>query len=328
MMIRNKNLKSIFPALVLTILLMVPAQVPALDAKSYFAVTKFNIKARSAKDAEQEKKASSALNPELIYRTAFGRVDDVRILLEQGADPNARNDARLPVLMIATIRKDEEAPKIAAELLKKGANVNIIGPNGTPPVLEAVRGGRADVLQVLIDNKAVLGTVTDSSGHDLLALAERRGDLEIVDILNAAQEKEKDLIESLKSEDNFIRLIQEYSFLSCANEYLNYYISTEPKGIDIVQFNNVVTANSDEVNDTARKIRLIFKMGNKELGQIQYDARSQIITQLKYYETNENREINGVGKDEDLNKRCWAIAKKWTASRFKRGDQYRLNTIN
>ena len=113
--------------------------------------------------------------------------------------------------------------------------------------------------------------------------------------------------------------------LSCANEYLNFYISNQPKGVNMVAFNNVITSNTSEINDKSGQIRMLFKMKNSELQQIQKLARSQIIAQLNYYETNQNRELNGVGTDSDLNERCWKIAKKWNASKLNL-DQYRLNT--
>src|SRR6202012_258736 len=105
---------------------------------------------------------------------------------------------------------------------------------------------------------------------------------------------EKDKLQGLRSEDNFIKLVQQYAFLSCANEYLNFYISTQPKGINMVAFNKVITGNGDEIDDTAGKIKMLFRMNGGELRDIQASARDQIVSQLKFYETNENRELNGV----------------------------------
>jgi len=322
-MIRNKNqifgwLLGFF-GLVLLALLAMPERAQAVDEKSYFAVTKFNFQG-----ADKPKTVDASLSPDLIYRVAFGKVDDVQFLLDKGADPESKNSAGLPVLLIATIRKDQQAPKIVAALLKAGANINRVSPDGNVAVLEAVKGGRPDVLQILIDHRAVLGLVRDRDGNDLLTIAENRGNLEIVNILNAGLENEKDKIQDLKSEDNFIKMVQEYAFLSCASEYLNFYISTQPEGVDMVKFNNVITGNNDEILSTAAKIKMLFRMNNKELGDIQGEARSEIVSALKFYETNENRALNGVGTDDDLNNRCEKIAKKWNASKIDQ-QQYKLN---
>ena len=133
-------------------------------------------------------------------------------MLDKGADPGAKNIADVPVLTIAAVRKDDEAPAIVKELIDAGANVNRVGKDGDVAVLEVVKNGRPDVLQILIDRQAVLGLVHDSEGNDLLSIAEKRGNLDIVKILNAGLESEKDKIQNLKSVDNFINLIQQYAF--------------------------------------------------------------------------------------------------------------------
>ncbi len=318
-MITNKN--TIFAVFVLVLALISCVSSYAAEQKSYFAASRD----KGKKDAVIKKPIDASLTQDLVYRAAFGRADDVKLLLDKGADPEAKNAAGLPVLLIATIRKDDEGPKIVEALIKGGSNVNKIAIDGNMAVLEAVRGGRPDVLQILIDNRAVLGAVRDHEGNDLLTIAETRGNLQIVKILNAGLENEKDKVESLKSQDNFIKLVQQYSFLSCASEYLNFYISTQPKGINMVAFNNVITANSAEIDDTAIRIKMLFRMTDPELRSIQISSRGEIITQLRFYETNENRELNGIGTDEDLNNRCQKIAGKWNASKMDM-QQYRQNT--
>ena len=318
-MITNKN--TIFALFLLALVLIPFTSSKAEEQKSYFAATR-SVK---AKTTAAKKKIDAALTPDLVYRVAFGRAQDVKLLLDKGADPEAKNVAGLPVLMIAIIRKDSEAPKIVQNLIEAGANVNKVAGDGNMAVIEAVKGGRPDILQILIDNRAVLGIVHDREGNDLLTMAETRGNLEIVKILNAGLENEKDKIQGLKSQDNFINLVQQYAFLNCANEYLNYYISTETKSVNMVAFDNVITENVNEIQSTGVKLKMIFRMQDIELKDMQIMARSEIISQLKFYETNENRALNGVGTDDDLNRRCSRIAQKWNASKLNM-DQYRQNT--
>ncbi len=320
-MFGNKNSYLPCVALFLVAILTLPAQAKVVShnsvEKSYFSST--NASDESAKSTDPQ------LNNDLVYRVAFGRAEDVKILLDQNADPNTVNPANIPVLIIAIIRKDDEAPKIVKYLIKAGAKVNVATADGNMPIIEAVKNGRTDILQLLIDNKAVLGGITDAQGHDLQTLAENRADLQIISVLNAGMDSEKEKLQALKSQDNFIRLVQEYSYLNCANEYLNFYLTTEPQKVDALKFDKIITKNSDDIDDTARKIKLIFKMGDAELQTIKVNSRQEIIARLQYYETNANRELNGFGTDDDLNKRCMVIAKKWDLKNLNKG-QYELNT--
>ena len=302
-MIMNKILT--FP--LLAVIFICGSQVWAAEGKNYFA------------DGNVAPKANlydAKLGKDLVYRTAFGRAGDVQILLDQGANPQSRNIADVPVLLIAIARKDAEAPKIVESILKAGANVNSVSKTGDVAVLEAVKNGRPDILQILIDHHAVLSVVHDVDGSDLLSIAEARGNLDIVKILNAGLENEKDKFQSLRSEENFINLIQQYAFLSCANEYLNFYISDQPKNINMVAFSDVISGNSNEIADIGGQIKMLFKTSNAELQQIQSAARGEIVGRLNNYETNENRALNGVGTDDDLNGRCRKIAAKWNANRL------------
>ena len=274
---------------------------------------------------KQEKKFDSSLTPDLIYRVAFGRADDVGILLKQNADPNARNDARIPVLIIAVVRKDDESPNIVKYLLANGANVNILGPQNNTPVLEAVKAGRPDVLQLLIDGGAVLAGVYDVNGQDLLTLAQNRGDYQIISTLNAGIAAEKDRFNAMKSPESFVKMVQRYAYLSCANEYLNYYLSIEADKVDPVKFDKIISSNNDEIDAQGRRIKYIFKMGDKELGGIKLKARQAIINDLKSLGSSHNQEFNGVGTDEDLNKRCTAVAARWDLQSLDK-DQYNVNT--
>lgn len=312
-MITNKI--TIFVAFLLTVF---SVSTYAEESKSYFEA------ASGIPSSKKGKTYDETLTPDLVYRVAFGRASDVQILLDKNANPEARNTAGIPVLLIATIRKDEEAPKIAHALIKAGANVNKVAQNGNMAVIEAVRNGRPDVLQVLIDNRAVLAMVRDSENKTLLEIAEIRSNLEIVKILNAGLEKEKDKIQALKSQSNFIKLVQQYAFLSCANEYLNFYISTQSKDVNMVAFNDVITANSNELSETSNFLQSLFRMDVRELRAIQGVARGAIIKQMNYYETNQNRELNGIGTDADLNKRCTKIAQTWNAKTMNK-DQYNRN---
>lgn len=322
-MIGNKNSYLRLTLPVLLALLVAPAQALAMDTDGYSAVTKFNLESHlSEEEREKERRANSPHNVDLIYRVAFGRAADVVQLLKQGADANMKNETGYSVLMTAITRKDEQAEPITRALLLYGANPNLSVIGGGYPVTEVVKSGRADVLKALIENRAALTYAVDEQGRDLKTLAETRGDQAILDVLNPALELEKSQIVTLKSPESFIKLIQEYAFLNCANEYLNYYISTSPENVDMTKFNKIVASNAEEIGNSSRRIKFTFKITDKELLQIGQSSKREVVRKLEAYENNHNRKINGVGTDKDLNNRCWKIAKNWNLRNLNR-DSYK-----
>src|SRR5262249_6646459 len=66
--------------------------------------------------------AGHTLEDEMLYRINFGSADDVRVLLDKGADANATNKQGETALEIAIERNDAEASGIAMVLIEKGAD--------------------------------------------------------------------------------------------------------------------------------------------------------------------------------------------------------------
>ena len=85
---------------------------------------------------------------------AGGDFGKTRVLVDHGADVNARSDELRTALMIAARRPDGEAT--VKLLLASGANPN---PNTKPasessPLIEAATAGEAGVMQLLLDHGA------------------------------------------------------------------------------------------------------------------------------------------------------------------------------
>jgi hypothetical protein len=80
----------------------------------------------------------SSLDDELAYRVQFSQASDVALLLRKGADPNALSKTGLPMVSVATQRKDDEAISILRVLVKGGADVNRGGVNNQYPVNHAL----------------------------------------------------------------------------------------------------------------------------------------------------------------------------------------------
>ena len=88
----------------------------------------------------------------LMQAVLYGDADSVRLLLEQGADPNIRNDAGATALMWAV--DDLEKTRL---LLAHGANVNARSDDGrTPLLIAAGLFANYEVVKLLLDSGADL----------------------------------------------------------------------------------------------------------------------------------------------------------------------------
>ena len=128
-----------------------------------------------------------------LHRAAReGRADVVRLLLEEGADPNAPDDSGVTPLHAAARGHDwdQEATgaargEIAELLLNKGANLSATTWDGRAPLHAAASEGSAQVARVLIAHGAELNR-KEVWGFTPLMAAAWEDQLELVDLLLAA----------------------------------------------------------------------------------------------------------------------------------------------
>lgn len=98
----------------------------------------------------------------LMVSSRYGQLGIVRMMLERGYNPNRMNKAGVTALQLAISHGHES---IVQELLAKGADVNIEGPQGTA-LHEALRTYHKGIIQFLLENGAnpnieapIVGTV-------------------------------------------------------------------------------------------------------------------------------------------------------------------------
>lgn len=120
---------------------------------------------------------------ELTYRAALGRADDIKLLIDKGGDPNGANKEGIPLLMVASARKDSEALSAVQALLEGGANVNIKDANGQTALYSAARAGKPEVVDYLLKNNIDYYSL-DNNGDIARTIAYRAGRKEIVDIMD------------------------------------------------------------------------------------------------------------------------------------------------
>lgn len=99
-------------------------------------------------------------------------IDEVKRLLDLGADPNARDiDPKDPDRMDATplmvVAYDWKSPEAARLLLDRGADPNARTRSGDTPLSYAVNGGKAEAVRFLLDAGSDVNTV-DARGSSLL----------------------------------------------------------------------------------------------------------------------------------------------------------------
>ena len=109
----------------------------------------------------------------LMYAALYGDARSARLLLEKGADPNARNEAGATALLWAV-----DEPETARLLLEHGADANARSEDGlTPVLLAAGRFGSGDLVSLLLDHGAKL------EGQPVMGRAAAAGDEAVMRML-------------------------------------------------------------------------------------------------------------------------------------------------
>ncbi|MFZ2148819.1 MAG: ankyrin repeat domain-containing protein [Sedimentisphaerales bacterium] len=118
-----------------------------------------------------------------------GDIDQVQLLISQGADVNEKNRMGWTPLHTA-IRNRQQA--LIEPLIAKGADVNAKDNSGQTPLLAAVYVGQKDTVELLIAKGADVN-VMGGRGDNALSLAKKRGNTEIIDLLLKHGAKEPSL---------------------------------------------------------------------------------------------------------------------------------------
>jgi ankyrin repeat protein len=114
----------------------------------------------------------------LMQASLYGTAEDVRWLLEKGADPNLANGSGVTALMWAT----EDAEKVRA-LLAKGADAKARSSDGQTAILMAAdQSDNADVIKALLEHGA---KSTPDQGSDPMVMAAHNADAGALKLLAA-----------------------------------------------------------------------------------------------------------------------------------------------
>lgn len=114
----------------------------------------------------------------LVFATATGQIDIVKMLLEKGANMEPVNLNIGTVLNFAILKSDKELVKL---FLQFGANVNKPTNDGTTPLTVSLKSKDIDITKMLIENGADINAT--SSGYTILNFSIIEGRLDIIDLL-------------------------------------------------------------------------------------------------------------------------------------------------
>jgi hypothetical protein len=145
------------------------------------------------------------LGVSLAFAAAAGEPEEVKALLERGAQPDAsRNSAGVPALSLAAQRKDDKMPAVIDVLLERDANIEIADKNGQTPLFYAARAGNeAGVKHLLLkgadfyhadNNKLTARDAANEAGRkEIITVMDEHVRAKTSDVLKQYEARNKEL---------------------------------------------------------------------------------------------------------------------------------------
>lgn len=274
-------------------------QLISLLASFLFLVTAFSVHAA---------KQVYTLDEELMYRINFGTAEDIQILLEKGASPNAITPTGEYAITVAIGRDDSEAAPIIKLLLDKGANPNVLDKSGTPPVISAAVNNKTIIVDYLIAKGADFHAKS-VNGRTLLDIAKANNNPDMVKIVQTALDNEAAFIASLHTPEKFMSIIHHYAFDSCAYQYWNFVQGSRQMPEKESAVDDKIKFVKTDISGLIEQIQKYYPTtATGDLQKIANSSAQSIFELLDGMISNNNRARNGVGTEDDANKRCQKIS--------------------
>jgi len=114
------------------------------------------------------------------------KVDVIRVLLENGADPNSVDDfGQTPLIELMLMENDGNVTAAIELLLEHGADINAKDSEDTTALMFACLSNNKNAVDVLLENRADIH-LRDFMGRTALQIAQEKGNGEIVEAIEAA----------------------------------------------------------------------------------------------------------------------------------------------
>jgi len=119
-----------------------------------------------------------------LWNSVFSddRDELIRLLLENGADPNVRENTGTTPFTISFSSRHGGLDSIVKMMLEHGADVNAKDTNGLTALMNYVSRGKEEMVKFLLD-KGANKHITSDNGWDAISLAEREGNKKIIKML-------------------------------------------------------------------------------------------------------------------------------------------------
>jgi len=247
------------------------------------------------------------LNEDLVYRLNFGSAADVKVLLEKGADPNAKTPQGESALDVALERNDAETVGMAKALIDKGADINEVDKDGNVPIINAIRYKEPEIVKALIE-KGVDVHIRTPEGFPLVEYAKRYGDLDSAKAIQAIFDNEKAYQDSLRTPERFKDFVSKYAMDSCLYQYWAFLLSSRQDPSKDDEIKSKVTTLKTTLGTIVIEVQKYYSdASTKAMLTVANRSVSTIYHNLDEMVSNYNRGQHGVGKDEDADERCKAI---------------------
>ncbi len=262
--------------------------------------------------AYPEPAAAEKLDPqkELAYRVRFGGPSDVEYLIGKGADPNGVNEYGVPLVSVAAARTDGQAVPILERLVEGGADLNQGGPSRQYPIILAARNGDIELTEYLLD-EAVDTNVHDKNGITPAEIARYNGHDEVAALLAELEIKHAEALEKMTSPERYRELMHALAFEYCATQYTHYYFKSGQDTFSEDYMQSKKDIHLGKISTISNDLYQIFQVKLEDMYKIRDYAFKKIYDQMEELISNRNRRKHGIGKPEDLEKRCTTIADEW-----------------
>jgi ankyrin repeat protein len=159
-----------------------PGAEPNLDDPLYQAIRNRDLASLKSwlKTGDVNTRDTRGATP-LMYTAAFGTAEAMKLVLDAGADVNAKNSFDATALIWAA-----GDPVKSRLLLEHGADVNARSKQGRMPLMVAAhRDGSSEIVRLMLTKGADV-TAKDAQGNGALMLASQNGDVETMRLLIAS----------------------------------------------------------------------------------------------------------------------------------------------
>jgi ankyrin repeat protein len=162
---------------------------------------KFHIERSLSPRSANESSQKTLDKNNLLLAAKDGHIDIVKLLIDKGADVNAKSSNGWTALMLAS---ETGYIDIAKLLIDKGADVNAKSSNGWTALMLASKAGHIDIVKLLIDKGVDVNTNRDI-GTTALVSASGAGHIDVVKLLI-------DKGVDVNAKDNHIRKVIMYAY--------------------------------------------------------------------------------------------------------------------